>query len=158
MQTCHLHAGRNPPAWQAALTCREGDGAELHPVQVAPDAPVLHHGVAHGLVVLDVSCKGTAGVQTLYFWLFCLPGAGSHSPRAISAGRIGAARFPRDAAGGARTGEELEVGQGLGQDTTALLLHGQRDDQEAVGQLREVLDEVVLPAETKTQLQSTDAG
>lgn len=59
---------------------------------------------------------------------------------------------------GARTGEELEVGQGLGEDAAALLLHGQRDDQEAVGQLREVLDEVVLPAETKTQLQSTDAG
>lgn len=48
-----------------ALTCREGDGAELHPVEVAPDPPVLHHGVAHRLVVLDVPCKGRAGGQPL---------------------------------------------------------------------------------------------
>jgi len=60
--------------------------------------------------------------------------------------------------GVARTGEELEVGQGLREDAAALLLHGQRDHQEAVSQLREVLDEIILPAERKRQLQSHDAG
>lgn len=44
-----------------SLTCRECDGAQLHPVEVAPDPPVLHHGVPHGLVVLDVPCKGKTG-------------------------------------------------------------------------------------------------
>lgn len=58
----------------------------------------------------------------------------------------------------ALTSEELEVGQGLRQHPTALLLHGQRDDQQPISQLREVLDEVVLPAERKRQLQSKDAG
>lgn len=47
------------------LTCREGDGAELHPVEVAPDPPVLHHGVAHCLVVLDVPCKGKSRCSAL---------------------------------------------------------------------------------------------
>lgn len=60
--------------------------------------------------------------------------------------------------GAARTSEELEVRKGLRENTTALLLHGQRDHHEAVGQLREVLDEVILPAERKRQLQSNDAG
>lgn len=54
------------------LTCREGDGAELHPVEVAPDPPVLHHGVAHRLIVLDVSCKGRAGAQPPQAWLLKL--------------------------------------------------------------------------------------
>lgn len=58
----------------------------------------------------------------------------------------------------ARTGEKLEVGKGLREDAAALLLHGQRDHHEAIGQLREVLDEVILPAERKRQLQSNDAG
>lgn len=63
-----LGAEKHPPAMQAhislplkSLTCRECDGAELHPVEVAPDPPVLHHGVPHGLVVLDVPCKEKAG-------------------------------------------------------------------------------------------------
>lgn len=42
----------------AGLTCREGDGAELHAVEVAADPPLLHHGVPHGLVVPDVSWGG----------------------------------------------------------------------------------------------------
>lgn len=42
----------------AGLTCREGDGAELHAVEVAADPPPLHHGVPHGLVVPDVSWGG----------------------------------------------------------------------------------------------------
>lgn len=45
------------------------------------------------------------------------------------------------------TSEQLEVGEGLGEDPPALLLHRQRDHQQPVGQLREVLDEVVLPVE-----------
>lgn len=60
--------------------------------------------------------------------------------------------------GAARTGEKLEVGKGLREDATALLLHGQRDHQEAVGQLGKILDEVILPAERKRQLQSHHAG
>lgn len=60
--------------------------------------------------------------------------------------------------GAARTGEKLEVRKGLRENTTALLLHGQRDHHEAVGQLGEVLDEVILPAERRRQLQSNDAG
>lgn len=60
--------------------------------------------------------------------------------------------------GAARTSEKLEVGKGLREDTAALLLHGQRDHHEAVGQLGEVLDEVILPAERKRRLQSNDAG
>lgn len=45
------------------------------------------------------------------------------------------------------TSEQLEVREGLGEDPPALLLHRQRDHQQPVGQLREVLDEVVLPVE-----------
>lgn len=60
--------------------------------------------------------------------------------------------------GAARTREKLEIRKGLREDATALLLHGQRDHQEAVSQLGEVLDEVILPAERKRQLQSNDAG
>lgn len=60
--------------------------------------------------------------------------------------------------GAARTCEELEIRKGLREDTTALLLHGQWDHQEAISQLGEVLDEVILPAERKRQLQSNDAG
>lgn len=60
--------------------------------------------------------------------------------------------------GAARTGEKLEVGKRLGEDPAALLLHGQRDHHEAIGQLGKVLDEVILPAERRRQLQSNDAG
>lgn len=52
--------------------------------------------------------------------------------------------------GGVRTcltSEQLKVREGLGEDPPALLLHRQRDHQQPVGQLREVLDEVVLPVE-----------
>lgn len=45
------------------------------------------------------------------------------------------------------TSEQLEVREGLGEDPPALLLHRQRDHQQPVGQLGEVLDEVVLPVE-----------
>lgn len=45
------------------------------------------------------------------------------------------------------TREQLEVREGLGEDPPALFLHRQRDHQQPVGQLREVLDEVVLPVE-----------
>lgn len=45
------------------------------------------------------------------------------------------------------TSEQLEVGEGLGEDPPALLLHRQRDHQQPVSQLWEVLDEVVLPVE-----------
>lgn len=45
------------------------------------------------------------------------------------------------------TSEQLEVREGLGENPPALLLHRQRDHQQPVGQLREVLDEVVLPVE-----------
>lgn len=45
------------------------------------------------------------------------------------------------------TSEQLEVWEGLGEDPPALLLHRQRDHQQPIGQLREVLDEVVLPVE-----------
>lgn len=45
------------------------------------------------------------------------------------------------------TGEQLEVWEGLGEDPPALLLHRQRDHRQPVGQLRKVLDEVVLPVE-----------
>lgn len=43
------------------------------------------------------------------------------------------------------TSEQLKVGEGLGEDPPALLFHGQRDHQQPVRQLGEVLDEVVLP-------------
>lgn len=45
------------------------------------------------------------------------------------------------------TSEQLEVREGLGEDPPALLLHRQWDHQQPVGQLRKVLDEVVLPVE-----------
>ena len=45
------------------------------------------------------------------------------------------------------TSEQLEVREGLGEDPPALLPHRQRDHQQPVGQLRKVLDEVVLPVE-----------
>lgn len=45
------------------------------------------------------------------------------------------------------TSEQLEVRKGLGEDPPALFLHRQRDHQQPVGQLRKVLDEVVLPVE-----------
>ena len=45
------------------------------------------------------------------------------------------------------TSEQLEVREGLGEDPPALLLHRQWDHQQPIGQLREVLDEVVLPVE-----------
>lgn len=45
------------------------------------------------------------------------------------------------------TSEQLEVREGLGEDPPALLLHRQRDHQQPIGQLRKVLDEVVLPVE-----------
>lgn len=45
------------------------------------------------------------------------------------------------------TSEQLKVGEGLGEDPPALLFHGQRDHQQPIRQLGEVLDEVVLPGE-----------
>lgn len=45
------------------------------------------------------------------------------------------------------TSEQLEVREGLGEDPPALFLHRQRDHQQPIGQLRKVLDEVVLPVE-----------
>lgn len=54
-------------------------------------------------------------------------------------------------AGRGLTSEQLEVWEGLGEDPPALLLHRQRDHQQPIGQLREVLDEVVLPAERSTR-------
>lgn len=50
------------------------------------------------------------------------------------------------------TSEQLEVREGLGEDPPALLLHRQRDHQQPVGQLREVLDEVVFPVERRERL------
>lgn len=47
------------------------------------------------------------------------------------------------------TCEELQVGKRFGQHAATLLLHRQGDDHETVGQLREVFDEVVVPAERK---------
>lgn len=47
------------------------------------------------------------------------------------------------------TCEELQVGKRFGQDAATLLLHRQGDDHETVGQLREVFDEVVVPAERR---------
>lgn len=47
------------------------------------------------------------------------------------------------------TREQLEVREGLGEDPPTLLLHWQWDHQQPVGQLREVLDEVVLPVERR---------
>lgn len=43
------------------------------------------------------------------------------------------------------TCEELQVGEGLRQDPPTLFLHRQGDDHETVGQLGEVLNEVVVP-------------
>lgn len=43
------------------------------------------------------------------------------------------------------TSEQLEVGQGLREDSPALLLHRQRNHHQPISQLRKVLDEVVLP-------------
>lgn len=53
-----LNEAKSPGCPGTVLTCREGDGAELHAVQVAPDSPLLHHGVTHGLVIPDVSWGG----------------------------------------------------------------------------------------------------
>lgn len=49
------------------------------------------------------------------------------------------------------TCEELQVGKRFGQHPATLLLHWQRDDHKTVSQLREVFDEVVVPAERKRQ-------
>lgn len=45
------------------------------------------------------------------------------------------------------TSEQLKVREGLGEDPPTLLLHWQRDHQQPISQLWEVLDEVVLPVE-----------
>lgn len=56
------------------------------------------------------------------------------------------------------TCEELQVGKGFGQHPPTLLLHWQGDDHETVSQLREVFDEVVVPAERKRTVRRTDVG
>lgn len=62
-------------------------------------------------------------------------------------GKAGGGAEGRNPGSACLTSEQLQVREGLGQDPPALLLHRQRDHQQPVGQLREVLDEVVLPVE-----------
>lgn len=54
------------------------------------------------------------------------------------------------------TCEELQVGKRFGQHPATLLLHWQGDDHETVSQLREVFDEVVVPAERSRTVRRTD--
>lgn len=112
-------------------------------------------------------CWGLTGMGMLLGWTHTPPGyfcpwhrgvmmpPSSHT--GVQAGRRGCPPV-LCTLGTARTCEELQVREGLREDTPALLLHGQRDHQEAISQLGEVLDEVILPAERKRQLQSNDAG
>lgn len=51
----------------SSCTCRQSDGAELDPVEVAPDLPLLHHGISHPLTELGVSC-GTQKQHRITQW------------------------------------------------------------------------------------------